>query len=85
MKQAISENTGFLAEFAALFRLLIGQMSFGLIKNPKQPDIDVENATKNGPMLNENEQSPKENGDLLKTVLEWQAFISPDSIPRSLR
>jgi len=85
MKQAISGNTGFLAELAANFKLLIGQMSFGLMGNPKPPDIDAENVTHDGPISREKGQSRKVNGDLLKTVREWQAFISVDSIRHSLR
>ena len=85
MKQAISGNTGFLAELAANFRLLIGQMSFGLVANPKAQDTDAVNVTNDGPISREKGQSRKVNGDLLKTVREWQAFISVDSIRHSLR
>ena len=83
MKQATSGNTGFLASLAENFKLLIGQMSFGLMGNPKPPDTDAENATNDGPILKGKGQSRKVNGDLLKTVREWQAFISVDSIRRS--
>ena len=84
MKQATSGNTGFLASLAENFKLLIGQMSFGLTGNPKAQDTDVENVTNGGPILREKGQSQKVNGDLLKTVRQWQAFISPDSIRHSL-
>ena len=83
MKQAISGNTGFLASLAENFKLLIGQMSFGLMGNPKPPDTDVENVTNDGPILNESDQSQKEYGERLKTVREWLDFISPDSIRHS--
>ena len=83
MKQATSESIGFLASLAENFKLLIGQMSFGLMGNPKAQDTDVENVTNGGPILNENEQLQKEYGERLKTVREWLDFISPDSIRRS--
>ena len=82
-KRVISAVISFLAESAANFRLLIGEMSFGLMEKPKTHDINADLVNQNGPILNEGEQSPKENGELLKIVQEWQGFISPDSIRRS--
>ena len=84
-KRVISAVITFLAESAANFRLLIGEMSFGIPGIHKAPDTNANHAIQNGPILSEGEQSPKENGELLRIVREWQAFTSPDSIRHSCR
>ena len=84
-KRVINAVISFLAESAANFKLLIGQMSFGIPGIHKAPDTNADLVNHNGPILSEDEQSPKENGELLRIVREWQDFISPDSIRHSLR
>ena len=84
-RRVINAVIGFLAESAANFKLLIGQMSFGIPGIHKAPGTNADHAIQNGPTLRAGEQSPKENGELLRIVREWQDFISPDSIRHSLR
>ena len=79
----ISAVISFLAESAANFRLLIGEMSFGIPGIHKAPGINADHVNQNGPISSEGEQSQKESGELLRIVREWQDFISQDSIRRS--
>ena len=84
-RRVISAGSGFLAEAAENFRLLIGQMSFGIPMIHKAQDTNADLVIQNGPISSEGEQSLKENGELLRIVREWRAFTCPDSIRHSLR